>query len=358
MIQEWPGLWGTLMGNALSDPLNGTPLAGASLTGASLAGASPAGAPRTVEPLAGLAPPMATAEPEAAQPQPPPAPPTPAPSRPVRRITLDAAGIALSALLVEPQHTAPRAVVVAVHGGGMTAGYFDGTAHPDQSLLLLGASLGYTVLAVDRPGYGQSAAVLPDGQTLAEQTGLLRAALADFASRYPTGAGLFLLAHSFGGKLALCTAADPGETPRLLGLDISGCGHRYAAVPAANGDGKDTRRHWGPLSLYPPDTFRFCATVVAPMPLREASELGRWPELFPDVAPRVRVPVRLTFAEHERWWHHGEEDLADLRARLSAAPRVQIDRQPDAGHNISLGWAARAYHLRALAFLEDCLTAR
>ncbi|WP_222123137.1 alpha/beta hydrolase [Streptomyces sp. SLBN-118] len=294
---------------------------------------------------------MATAGPETAQ-------PPPAASRPVRRITLDAAGIPLSALVIEPEHTAPRAVVVAIHGGGMTAGYFDGTAHPDQSLLLLGASLGYTVLAVDRPGYGQSAVDLPEGQTLAGQTGLLRAALADFASRYPTGAGLFLLAHSFGGKLALCTAADPAETPRLLGLDISGCGHRYAAVPAANGDGKDTRRHWGPLRLYPPDTFRFCATVVAPMPLREASELGRWPELFPDIAPRVRVPVRLTFAEHERWWHHGDEDLADLRARLSGAPRVQIDRQPDAGHNISLGWAARAYHLRALAFLEDCLTVR
>ncbi|MET7622247.1 alpha/beta fold hydrolase [Streptomyces sp. NPDC005408] len=274
----------------------------------------------------------------------------------MRRITLDAAGITLSALLSEPEHTAPRAVVVAVHGGGMTAGYFDGPAHPDQSLLTLGASLGYTVLAVDRPGYGHSAAALPEGQTLAEQTVLLRAALTDFSSRYQTGAGLFLLAHSFGGKLVLSTAADAEETPRFLGLDISGCGHRYAAVPGADGSSKDTRRHWGPLRLYPPDTFRSCATLVAPMPEREAAELGRWPRLFPDIAPRIRVPVRLTFAEHERWWHHGEQDLADLGAQLSAAPRVRIDRQPDAGHNISLGLAARSYHLRALAFLEDCLT--
>jgi hypothetical protein len=37
---------------------------------------------------------------------------------------------------------------------------------------------------------------------------------------------------------------------------------------------------------------------------------------------------------------------------------VSVERQPAAGHNISLGRAARAYHLRALAFLEDCLAAR
>nr|BFE73882.1 hypothetical protein GCM10020092_071830 [Actinoplanes digitatis] len=35
-----------------------------------------------------------------------------------------------------------------------------------------------------------------------------------------------------------------------------------------------------------------------------------------------------------------------------------MDRQPDAGHNISLGWAARSYHLRAFAFLEECLGRR
>ncbi|MFF8379981.1 alpha/beta hydrolase [Streptomyces sp. NPDC015661] len=279
-------------------------------------------------------------------------------SRGVRRITLDAAGIPLSALLSEPEGAVPRAAVVALHGGGMSAGYFDGQAHPEQSLLALGASLGYTVLALDRPGYGRSATRLPDGQTLSEQSAAVRAALADFTSRYATGAGTLLLAHSFGGKLALSLAADP-DTPTLLGLDISGLGHRYAvdlAEPA--GAGPRRRFHWGPLSLYPPDTFRASADVVAPMPKREEGELPHWPGLFTALAPRIRVPVRLTFAEHEAWWRHGEQDLADLTARLTAAPRVVVDRQPAAGHNISLGWAARSYHLRTLAFLEDCIPDR
>jgi len=43
-------------------------------------------------------------------------------SRGVRRITLDAAGVTLSGLLSEPEVQPPRAAVVALHGGGMSAG--------------------------------------------------------------------------------------------------------------------------------------------------------------------------------------------------------------------------------------------
>ncbi|MFF3909945.1 alpha/beta hydrolase [Streptomyces sp. NPDC001848] len=273
----------------------------------------------------------------------------------VRRLTLEAAGVTLSCLLAEVPDGEPRATVVALHGGGMTAGYFDGQAHPDLSLLTLGARLGFTVLAVDRPGYGLSAARLPEGQTLAEQAEVLQAALEAFAARYATGAGFFLLAHSYGGKLALVTAA---RADGLLALDVSGCGHRYGVEPAdllEIGRGAHRGRNWGPLWLYPPGTFRSIGSVIAPMPAREAAEVAHWPALFEDLAPRVRIPVRLTFAEHEAWWLHEERDLADLTAHLAAAPVVRVERQPAAGHNISLGRAARAYHLRALAFFEERL---
>ncbi|MEV1007497.1 alpha/beta fold hydrolase [Streptomyces sp. NPDC049881] len=285
---------------------------------------------------------------------------TPRPlSRGVRPVTLDGDGITLSALLREPDD-GPRATVVALHGAGMCARYFDGQAHPDLSLLALGARLGFTVLAVDRPGYGRSAAALPDGRPLADQARVLRAALGDFAARYATGAGLFLLGHSFGGKVALVAAADHAP-PSLLGVDVSGCGHRYAgpaedvsALAALLGRA-GRRRNWGPLALYPPGTFLGGDAVVAATPARERTAAARWPEVYAGLAPRVRVPVRFTFAEHEAWWRHGAADVADLRARLTAAPRVVVDRQPGAGHNISMGWAARAYHLRALAFFEECL---
>ena len=49
--------------------------------------------------------------------------------------------------------------------------------------------------------------------------------------------------------------------------------------------------------------------------------------------------------------------LAELTGAL-AAPHVALDRLPEAAHNISLGWAARSDHLRALGFLEECLIRR
>jgi len=275
----------------------------------------------------------------------------------VRRLNLESAGLTLSCLVSEPEHQRPRAVVFALHGGGTSAAYFDGQAHPDLSLLTLGASLGFTVLALDRPGYGDSAATLPEGLTLDEQADVLAAAVAAFAESHPTGAGTFLLAHSYGGKLALRTAAHGSD---LLGLDISGCGYHYILEPevlSRQPRHTHVERIWGPLHLYPPGTFRSGATPAAPQPLREAAEAAQWPEVFEELAPQVRLSLRLTFAEHEAWWRHSPEELADITARLSSVPRLRIDRQPDSGHNISLGLAARSYHLRALAFFEECLAA-
>ncbi|MEU9982402.1 alpha/beta fold hydrolase [Streptomyces sp. NPDC050856] len=290
------------------------------------------------------------------------APPATSPAG-VRAVTLDAGGLPLSGLLAEPAGgRAPRAVVVALHGAGMSAGYFDSRARPGLSLLTLGAELGCAVLALDRPGYGLSARHLPDGQDLAGQTATLRAALAGFARDHATGAGFFLLAHSNGGRLALSAAAgrwERADVP-LIGLDISGLGRRFAVdrdrLPSASGRG-DWRRHWGALRFYPPDAFRLGGALVSPVPAREAAEMPLWPEMYPGVAARVRVPVRFTFAEQERWWRHDEEAVRELLAPLDAT-RASVARQPGAGHNISLGWAARTYHLRALAFLEECLLAR
>jgi pimeloyl-ACP methyl ester carboxylesterase len=272
----------------------------------------------------------------------------------VRPLLLDAAGLTLSGLLAEPPGP-PRAAVLAVHGGGMRAGYFDGQAQAELSLLTLGAQLGFTVLAIDRPGYGESVAQVPDGLTLEEQSDVLSGVLDAYAERYDVGRGFLLLAHSYGGKLALTAA---GRIPGLLGLDASGVGQHYGALPSG---GQRLRRHmewernWGPLGLYPAGTFRAAESLVAPIPVREAAEAPMWPEMFEQLAPRIDIPLRLTFAEHETWWRHEEPDIADLVSRLAKAPVVRVERQPDAGHNISLGWAARCYHLRAFAFFEECL---
>nr|WP_218863574.1 alpha/beta hydrolase [Actinopolyspora biskrensis] len=277
----------------------------------------------------------------------------------VRDVVLEGAdGVPLSALLAEPRRSPPRAVVVALHGGGMRAGYFHGRAHPSLSLLTLGAELGFTVLAVDRPGYGLSAERMPEGGTLEEQAGCLHGALERFAADRAVGAGFFLVAHSSGGKVALCMAASD-EHRGLVGLDLSGCGHRHAVDVRSflESSGRDVwRLHWGASRFYPESTFSAARSLLTPMPPVEIEEAARWPRFFPGIAGRVHSPVRFTFSEHELWWRHDEESVGELTALLGSS-RVRVDRQEGAGHNISLGWAARSYHLRALAFAEDCVRA-
>jgi pimeloyl-ACP methyl ester carboxylesterase len=254
----------------------------------------------------------------------------------------------------------PRALVLALHGGGMTADYFHGRAHPDLSLLDLGARLGFAVLALDRPGYGASQAALPDGQTLTEQTDSIYAALDAYAKEHDLGAGIFVVGHSYGLKVALHLAADPrGE--RLLGLDGSGVIAQYEPSldpgnpPPVADDRSPRTLFWGHEGLYPPGTFTRGNRPSAAVPLAEQQQSPSWPQILPGIAPRVRVPYRFTVAEHEVWWLHDDAALAEYRALFTATPRMIVRRQPSAGHNISLGWSARPYHLGALAFAEECI---
>ncbi|MYZ37038.1 MULTISPECIES: alpha/beta hydrolase [unclassified Streptomyces] len=275
----------------------------------------------------------------------------------VRTVLLDADGVEVSGLLAEPEGVEPRAVVVAIHGRGMCADYFNGLTDPADSLLTLGAGLGYSVLALDRPGYGASVRQLPEGQPLGDQATTLHAALTDFAKNHPTGAGFFVVAHSDGGKVSLHMAAqDAGRA--LLGLDINGCGWRYARearhFPDTLGGGA-SRLNWGPLNLYAPGTFRASRSLLRAVPRREEIQTAVWPIQYPRLAGHITNPLRLTFAEHELWWELDDASLASMKGRLTAAPLVTVERLPAAGHNISIGRAARTYHLRALAFLEECL---
>ncbi|MCY0954694.1 alpha/beta hydrolase [Streptomyces sp. H27-S2] len=269
----------------------------------------------------------------------------------VRPHTLHAAGIELSALLALPGTTPPRSTILAIHGRGMRAAYWN-------SFIPLATAAGHAVLAVDRPGYGASAGHLPEGQTLAEQAETLHAALKEHARTHDTGAGFHLLGHSDGGKVALHTAATAGGAVPLLGLDTSGTGYQYDPqalhFPSTLGGGA-TKLNWGPLHLYPRGTFQASRALLAPTPPRESAETIHWPRQFETLAPDVRIPVRLTFAEHEAWWHLDDTTLTAMTSRLTRSPSVTVDHLPAAGHNISLGHTADTYHQRALAFLDACL---
>ncbi|MFF0011390.1 alpha/beta hydrolase [Streptomyces sp. NPDC005374] len=263
----------------------------------------------------------------------------------------------------------PRAVVLALHGGATTSTYFDCPHHPRLSLLRTGAALGFSVLALDRPGYGASlvdAARLTDP---ARRVDLAHAALDRLLAQRPQGAGVFLMAHSAGSELAVRMAAD-ARGHGLLGMEIAGTG-RHHHPRSLNflelGPEDELRRSgrararlrevlWGPAHLYPPEVAGG-ASIAAASPAYE-SAARHWRYELPELAARVRVPVQYSLGDHEEVWSAGPEALADIAALFTASPRVRVNEQPDSGHNLSLGHSARAYHLKVLSFAEECAVAR
>jgi pimeloyl-ACP methyl ester carboxylesterase len=282
----------------------------------------------------------------------------------VESVLLDADRCQLSGLFAAAAGR-PRGTLVALHGGGMNASYFHGSAAPELSLLQLGASVLWNVLALDRPGYGASASLPERDGRLSVQAEIVYSALDWFASQQDLGRGVCLVGHSYGFKLGLHLAAHE-RGRELLGVEGSGAARRYRPERTQNvsyESGKidkelAIRLFWGDRELYPPETFRTMRNVVETVPEAENREAPTWPDAFPAVAARVQIPVRMTLAEHEPWWVTGDEELQAIAAAFAAAPVVETVVQPGAGHNISLGWAARSYHLAVLAFAERCLLRR
>ena len=272
-------------------------------------------------------------------------------------------GVPMSALVAEAPR--PRAVLLALHGGGTTAAYFDCPGHPALSLLRLGAALGFTVVALDRPGYGSSAPY-PEAIELPEQrVRLAYAALDRIVGQWPSGAGLFVVAHSNGCELALRMAADE-RGAELLGVEMAGTGRHYH--PAARDVLKSasaTHRSpglgellWHPTELYPPEVLGGITNSATGAPY-EAAMVTAWPRTdFPALAAQVRVPVQFSVADHEKVWQSDAAALAEIGAMFAAAPRFVTNEQSGAGHNLSLGYTAAAYHLKVLSFAEECVVAR
>lgn len=278
-------------------------------------------------------------------------------------------GVPMSALVAEapdtPNTAVPKAVIVAIHGGGTTALYFDCPGHPSFSLLRTGAAAGFTVVALDRPGYGSSAPY-PEAMTRPEQrVSLAYGAVDRILGQRPRGAGLFVLGHSGGCELAMRMAADE-RGGDLLGIELAGTGRHYH--PAAREILKTATRErrpaglyellWHPERLYPPEILNG-ATVCPTAPDYEDQMVSNWARQdFPALAPAVRVPVHFSIAEYERVWQTDTSALTEIADLFSGSPRFTVHRQPDAGHNISLGHTAADYHSKVLSFVDECVVAR
>ena len=261
----------------------------------------------------------------------------------------------------------PKAVVVAFHGGSSTAAYFDCPGHPSLSLLRMGADNGYTMLALDRPGYGSSAPY-PDAMERPEQRiALAYGAIDKILGVSARGAGLFLVGHSAGCELAVRMATDDrAEQSDLIGLELAGTGVQYDSamaeiMKAATATGRPTGLRemlWQPAELYPPDVLSGM-TNSSTGALYEVGMTRSWPRQdFPTLAPHVRVPVQFSVAEHERVWRSDADAMAQIAAMFTSSPRFVTNEQSGTGHNMSLSLNAAAYHGSVLSFVEECVVAQ
>jgi pimeloyl-ACP methyl ester carboxylesterase len=289
-------------------------------------------------------------------------------SRRASRQVVTVAGIPVSALRWEARQ--PRAVIVALHGGAASSGYFNAPGQPRLSLLRSGAALGFTVIALDRPGYGSSAPHAGRMTDAARRVDLAYAAVDRLLAKRPRGAGVLVLGHSMGCVLAVQMAADE-RGAGLLGLALAGIGRepqpgatallserarRGLAQPGSSRGGAAFRELiWGPGWLYP---ARAGVGISAAAPGYEGEEVRDWPGDFPALAAQVRIPVHYSLGDHERVWRAGPAGLADVAGLFTASPRVVTQEQADGGHNLSLGLSALAYHLKVLAFAEECVLTR
>ncbi|MFG1932503.1 alpha/beta hydrolase [Mycobacterium sp. NPDC048908] len=269
-------------------------------------------------------------------------------------------GVPMSGLVAAADD--PKAVVVAFHGGASTAAYFDCPGHPELSLLRTGAASGYTMIALDRPGYGSSAPY-PEAMAQPEQrVALTSGAIDKMLGEHPRGAGLFFLGHSAGCELAVRMATEVGG----IGLELAGTGVEYHPETAeilknATATQRPTGLRdilWQPANLYPDDVLSGM-TNSSGGALYEVGMTRSWPQHdFPALAARVGVPVQFTVAQHERVWRSDPRTLAQIGAMFTSSPRFVLNQQADTGHNLSLSFSAPAYHSSVLSFVEGCVAAQ
>jgi len=277
-------------------------------------------------------------------------------------------GAAVTGRFAAPSDPSDAPLVVAIHGAGHTGGYFDTDA---ASLLTTGARLGFTTVALDRPGYGGSTPPASGADGFEAVAGVLAAAIgqvqAGLAAEAP---GVVVTGHSSGAAIAVLLASLADLPFTLLGLSIVGLGPELgdlgreleATLPP---DGYldpppiEVLRQllFGPAWTYAEQAASALVPVSASVPVSEPRAVNRFPELLAQVATRISVPVQCVMPELDLVWPYSPENLRRLTEAFTAAPYVEGIALRAAGHAADHHLTGRGLHLRQLAFAMECAVA-
>ena len=280
-------------------------------------------------------------------------------------ISIGAGNVKLSGRFLPAANGHPRALLVALHGGTYTSKYFD---TPSSSLLELCASLGYSILALDRPGYGTATSIPFDQLSFDGQVPILQQALKEIWDSYgQQSAGMFLIGHSIGGMISLLLATEkPHE--RLIGMNMTGSGALYneqtkGAFASLVSDAPTVmmdiaikvRAMYGPAWSYPEEQAHYDPERDVPTAVIELAEAQTWGARLPQVAAKVRVPVQFIVPEYDHIWRGEPEALSHVAEMFTSAPFVDVGIQRLTGHSAELHTLARAFYMKILSFIEECI---
>ncbi len=253
-------------------------------------------------------------------------------------------------------------LLVCIPGGSYNSKYFD---VPGHSLLEAAHAAGFSIVALDRPGYQGSDPVEGD-VTFAKNAVVLDAAISDLWQRYSEStSGVVLIGHSMGGAIAIHIASHSHTWP-LLGISATSI-HTDApeqvtaawnSIPAdaTIPFSKDQRIQfmYGPEGSYDPEVVDAAEGSTDLIPVAELLEVvGRWTTDFAGLAATVTAPVHYALAEHEALWFSTDENVAAFAKAFSASPSVIAERIVGAGHNLDHHNDSAEFHAHQLEFARS-----
>jgi pimeloyl-ACP methyl ester carboxylesterase len=255
-------------------------------------------------------------------------------------------------------------LVVAIHGGTYSSGYFDVEGY---SLLARATAIGVPIMAVNRPCYGDSSSGHSADGSIVSSAAIVNDALGELWNLHGSGsAGIFLIAHSIGGAVSVLIAAMRKNWP-LLGIAISGIGVRapehvseqWRSLPAAPSvaipaDVKDLLMY-GPEGTWDPAARNAAHRADSIAPRQELLDIVfEWPRLLNDSAPLVNVPVHFRQPEFDNLWVVDDKEVDGFGARFTRAPLVDAQILRATGHNADFHRIGAALQLQQLAFGLNC----
>lgn len=261
---------------------------------------------------------------------------------------------------------ADNPVLIALSGGTYTSDYFCIAGSDSGSFVDIATRNGFSVLRINRPGYGGSDSLSDDENTFAHQAELIDAAITAVIDDVDLASAV-IVGHSIGGIVGLELAARQPDWP-LIGIAVAGMGARIPRGGAAEQLGAlplsgvvdlpypDREQLWyGPAGSVSDDVIMAARASFAPAPMIELKSAPQWAsQRLAEVAASVAVPVHHRLGQFDALWDTSPEAREHFVSNFNQGQSVSSELLPGVGHCVDHHVLGAALHYQQLAFAHQC----